>query len=114
MLYLLLHVRNGVASVALEPVPVQVLGGQAELNHQIVTELFGFELAPFLKPQSGKTGFIITHDHPCVRTANKSSPISRHLAAPYVPAVDGGRSSPSIQRSPLPRRTKRLADVGVG
>src|SRR5260370_7421482 len=46
-----LHVFDGVARLALVPTTVEIFGNSAELNYQIVRQVFGFNLAAFLSPQ---------------------------------------------------------------
>jgi hypothetical protein len=42
---------EGLAGVAFVPVPIEVLGGEAELDDEIAGEVFRLDLASFLPPQ---------------------------------------------------------------
>jgi hypothetical protein len=72
-----LHVLDGVARLALVPAPVEIFGDGAELNYQIVRQVFGFNLAAFLSPQPNQHGFVGTHDGPGIGAADKGTAIVR-------------------------------------
>src|SRR5262249_30866148 len=66
-----LDVLDGLAGVALEPVPIEVLGHPAELDDQVAGEILRFDFAPFLLPQAYKGGFVSAHDDAGVRATDE-------------------------------------------
>ena len=72
---LLLDVLDGVAAAALVPGPVEVLGDAAELDDQIVAEVFGHDLATLLPPEPDQIVLVVSHDDPGVGSADKSAPV---------------------------------------
>jgi hypothetical protein len=66
-----LHVRDHAAGVALVPGPVERLGGDAELDHEIVRQVFGFDLAALFLPQTDQRRLVGAHDGPGVRAADE-------------------------------------------
>jgi len=52
------------------PVPVQVLGRQAELNDEIAGEILGLDLAALFPPKPEEGGFVVAHDDPGIGAAN--------------------------------------------
>jgi hypothetical protein len=67
-----LNVRDRLAGVALVPVPIEVLCHQAEPDDEVGGEVLRLGLAPFFAPDAEQGGFIVAHDHPGVRAADKS------------------------------------------
>jgi len=67
----LLAVRDGLSCAALVPVPVQVLCGPAELDHQVFREILRRKFSALFAPQSDEIGFILTHNDAGVRAANE-------------------------------------------
>ena len=51
VLHLALHLGHDLAGVALVPVPVEVFGHGAELDDQVVGEIFGLDLASLFAPK---------------------------------------------------------------
>ena len=43
---LLLDVRDGLPGIGLVPAPIEVLGGDAELDNEVTRKVFGLDLAP--------------------------------------------------------------------
>ena len=76
MKHLPLHVVDDLAGVALVPVPVEVLGHGAELDDQVAGEVFRLDLAALLPPQPDQGGFVIAHDDPGIRAADKGTTIN--------------------------------------
>src|SRR6266851_7961887 len=72
-----LQVFDDVACLALVPTTVEIFGDSAELNYQIVRQVFGFNLAAFLSPQPNQHGFVGTHDGPGIGAADKGTAIVR-------------------------------------
>ena len=75
----LLALRDCLGCAALVPVPVQVLCGPAELDHQVFREILRLNLAPLFPPQPNEIGFILAHNDAGVRAANERAalPINR-------------------------------------
>ena len=71
MLDFALHMLDGLASVALIPAPVEVLGGRSKLHDQIIGEIFRLDLAALLPPQPNQHRFVATHDHPGIGATDK-------------------------------------------
>src|SRR6516162_2694101 len=70
-----LHLRNDVPGIALEPMPVEGLGHQANLDDEIVGEILRLGLAAFLTPQAQQGSLIAPHDHPGVGAADEAPAI---------------------------------------
>ncbi len=75
MLDPLLNVLDGVTGVALVPAPVEVFGHGAELDDQVVGEVFRLDLAALLPPQPDQSGLIVAHDDPGIRAADEGAAI---------------------------------------
>jgi hypothetical protein len=75
MKYLPLHLSDGMAGVLLVPMPVQVLGHSAKLDHEVAGQVFGFGLAPFFLPKSDQRRLVVTHDDPGIRAADKGAAV---------------------------------------
>jgi hypothetical protein len=72
-----LDVRDEVTGIRLVPAPVQILGGQAELDDEVTGEVLWFHLAAFFSPESKKRRLIAAHDDPGVRAADEAAAIGR-------------------------------------
>jgi hypothetical protein len=57
-----LPVLDDLTSVELEPVAVEVLGSDAELDDEVAREIFRLDLAAFLLPEAHQRCFIVAHD----------------------------------------------------
>ena len=57
--------------VALIPGPVERLGGDAELDDEIVAQILRLDLAALFLPQPDQRGFVGAHDDPGVRAADE-------------------------------------------
>ena len=75
VLHLSLNILDDVTGVALVPAPIEFFGHRAELNDQIFGEVFGLDLASFFPPKANEQAFVVTHDDPGVRTADKRAAI---------------------------------------
>ena len=54
-----LNVGKDLPGINLIPVPVQVLGRQAELNDEVAGEILGLDLAALFPPEPEEGGFIV-------------------------------------------------------
>ena len=77
MKHLPLHLGHDLAGVALVPVPVEVLGHGAELDDQVVGQVFGLDLAALLPPEPEQGGLVVAHDDPGVRAADEGAAVWR-------------------------------------
>jgi hypothetical protein len=68
---LFLDIRDDLFGIGLVPVPVQVLGRQAQLNDEIVRQVVGRDLSAFFPPQSDEGGLIVAHDDAGIGAAMK-------------------------------------------
>jgi hypothetical protein len=66
-----LSVLHALAGVQLEPMAIELLGGDAELDDEVGREVLRLDLAAFLLPEPDKRGFIVAHDDSRVSAANK-------------------------------------------
>jgi hypothetical protein len=71
MLHPPLDVLDGMTSVPLVPVPIEVLGHDPKLDDEIVREVLWFGLAAFLPPQAEQGAFVTAHDDAGVRAADE-------------------------------------------
>jgi hypothetical protein len=61
-----LHVRNDLPGIRLVPAPIEIFGGEAELNDQIPGKVFRFDIASLFPPQAEQGRIIIAHEDPGV------------------------------------------------
>jgi hypothetical protein len=66
-----LDVRDPVARVQLIPAAVEVFGDEAQLDDQLSRQVLCGRLTPFLAPQAMEGFFVLAHDHPGIRAADK-------------------------------------------
>ena len=66
-----LDVGDDPPGVALVPSPVERLGGDAELDDEVVAEVFGLGLAALFLPQPDQRRLVGAHDDPRVRAADE-------------------------------------------
>ena len=66
-----LHFRNGMAGIALIPVPVELLGHGAELDNEVTRKVLGLGFAPFLPPEAHQGRLVVAQDDPGVRAADE-------------------------------------------
>ena len=71
MLDLFLDIGNDLTGISLVPAPVQVLGGEAQLDDQIAREVLRLDFPAFFPPQPEERSFIIAHDDPGIRAADE-------------------------------------------
>ena len=55
--------------------PVQILCGPAELDHQVFGEILWLKLAALFPPQPDEIGFILSHNDAGIRAADKGPAI---------------------------------------
>src|SRR5690242_6200442 len=67
-----LHVLDGIAGAALVPGTLQVFGDTAQLSDELIAEVLGRDLAPFLLPEPNKPSRVVPHDDTGVRAADKT------------------------------------------
>jgi DNA-binding XRE family transcriptional regulator len=67
---LALNIADGLAGIALEPAPIEVLGRRPELYDEVVREVLGLNLAALLAPEPKEGMFVFAHDNAGVRAAN--------------------------------------------
>ena len=87
-----LHRRDRPPGVALVPGPVEVLGGEAELDDEVAGEVLRADLAPLFLPQADQGLLVLAHDDAGIGAADEMA-VGRlvlkgscHPDAPYVPA----------------------------
>src|ERR1700722_6387229 len=66
-----LHLGYFLTRMALIPMPVEVLGDDAELDDQVAGQVLGLDLAALFLPQPHKGRLIVAHDDPGVGAADK-------------------------------------------
>jgi hypothetical protein len=57
-----LPVLNDLPRVQFEPVTIDSLDGDAELDDEVIGEVLWLDLTVFLLPEPQKRGFIVAHD----------------------------------------------------
>jgi len=70
----LLNIFQSLARVSLEPLPIERLCHDPELNDEVRGQVLGLNLASFLSPETDESCLIITHNDPGVRASNESLP----------------------------------------
>ena len=66
-----LDLTNHIPTVAFVPSPVEVFSDIAELNDEMLAQVFGLDLTPLLPPKANELVYISAHDDPSVRSAYK-------------------------------------------
>ena len=66
-----LDILDDMAGRALVPVPIEVLGHEPELHHEVPGEVLRLGLAPLFAPEAKQGGLIAAQDDPGVRAADK-------------------------------------------
>ena len=79
MLHPALDRRDGLASVALVPEPVEVFGRDPELHDEIARKVFRLGFAALLPPEAEQGSFVGPHDDSRVRPADETSPSCNSL-----------------------------------
>src|ERR1700722_4340421 len=72
-----LDVGDGSPGIALVPSPVQRLGGDTELDDEIVAQVLRFGLAALFLPQPAERCFVSAHDDSGVRSADELASVLR-------------------------------------
>jgi hypothetical protein len=67
----MLNAFNGLPSIALVPMPVEVLGHQPELDDDVAGQVLRFGLAPLLAPEAQESRSVVAHDDPGVGAADE-------------------------------------------
>src|SRR5262249_8052755 len=78
----LLHLRNDVPGIALEPMSIEGLGHEAKLDDEIVGEVLRLGLAAFLAPQPQQGSLVAPHDDPSGRTSDEAPAIKAFRGDP--------------------------------
>jgi len=66
-----LDIGKKLAGISLIPAPIEILGGQPELDDEVARQVFRLDLAPLFAPKTEERGLVVAHDDPGVRAANK-------------------------------------------
>ncbi len=75
--HLPLHLDHLLAGVRFVPVPVEVLGHGAELDHEITGEILRLDLAALLSPQPEQGRLVLSHDDPGIRAADEGAAVHK-------------------------------------
>ena len=70
-----LDVGDHLPGIELVPTPIEVLGDCPKLNNQVPREVLRLDLPSLLPPQPHQGDFVIAHDDPGVRAADKRAAI---------------------------------------
>jgi hypothetical protein len=73
-----LDVLDRMPGVALVPGPVQVLGAAAELDDEVLAQVFWFGFTPLLTPEPDEARLIVAHDDAGVGAYERAT-ICHHL-----------------------------------
>ena len=68
-----LHLGDGLTSIPLVPVPIEVFGHGAKLDDQVVGQVFRLDLAALLPPETNEVGLIATHDNPGIGATDEGA-----------------------------------------
>ena len=79
-----LNVPDRPSGVALVPGAVELLGGRPELDDEVAGQVLRLDIAPFLPPQADEGGFVVAHDDPGVRAADKGAAALVRLCPQYL------------------------------
>ena len=85
-----LDVFDGLPGIALVPVPIEVLGDQAELDDEVAGEVLRLDLAALLPPEAEQGGFIVAHDDPGVRAADEGAAVNPINRSPAISDLANG------------------------
>jgi hypothetical protein len=72
----LLDVGDHLPAIGLVPAPIEILGGDAELNYEIAGQVLRLDFSPFLLPQPDQRLLVAPHDDPGIRAADETAAIS--------------------------------------
>src|SRR6516165_5736352 len=73
-----LHVVDRIARVAFVPGPVQLLRDAAELDNEVLAQVFWFGLTPLLTPEPDEPRLVIAHDDTSVGAAYERASFCVH------------------------------------
>src|SRR6516165_8183753 len=73
-----LHVVDRIARVAFVPGPVQLLRDAAELDDEVLAQVFWFGLTPLFTPEPDESRLVIAHDDAGVGAAYERATICNH------------------------------------
>ena len=79
-----LHVIDRIAGVAFVPGPIQLLCDAAELDNEVLAQVFWFGLTPLLTPEPDEPRLVIAHDDASVGAAYERATIYVHLSISEV------------------------------
>src|SRR6516162_6182097 len=106
-----LDVLDEPSGIALEPVPIEVLGHDPELDDEVAGEVREPDLAALLAPEAKEGGFVISHDDAGVGAADEVTAVGRleERSHSTVPAI----SSAACWIAPLrsDARSARIASA---
>src|SRR5664279_2124481 len=71
----LLHRSQPVTGVALIPMPVELLGDEAQLDDQLARKVRRLDFTALFAPKAEESGFVAPHNDPSVGAADKAAPI---------------------------------------
>ncbi len=80
-----LDILQRLAGIALEPVPIEGLGCEPELDDEVSGQVLGLDLAALFPPKVAEGAFVFTHNDPSIRTADERASILAHHVFPEVP-----------------------------
>ena len=66
-----LDIGNHLAGIGLIPAPIEVLGHHPELDDEVAGQVLWLDLAALFPPEPEQGAFIVAHDDPGVRAADK-------------------------------------------
>ena len=66
-----LDVRNHLDRIGLKPAPIKLLGHHPELDDEIAGQVLRLDLAALFPPEPKQRLFIVAHDDPGIRAADK-------------------------------------------
>ncbi len=69
----LLDIGNDLPGIGLVPAPIEVLGGQPQLDDEVARQVLGLHFPALFPPQPHQRGLVIPHDDPGVRAADEVS-----------------------------------------
>ena len=75
MLHPALDVGEDLAGIAFEPVAVEGLGDDPELDDEVAGEVLRLDLAAFFPPEAEQGGLVVAHDDPGIRAADEAAPM---------------------------------------
>ena len=71
---LTLNVRKHMTGIGLIPAPIEVLGGEPQLDNEVARQVLWFDLATLFLPKAQQGTLVLAHDGADVRPANEVTP----------------------------------------